>query len=132
MNKFLVLILVSFLNIKCNDDCIKRENRFGNFIRYYEKDSTSNYYRVEIVRGFCTYFSEFDSYNSPRAGDNCLRTLNFKMENLINRPIEVKLNLMGFGEKTFTLKAHEEIDIKPLPDYCKSRTWGEFIDIRYQ
>ncbi|NOT35857.1 MAG: hypothetical protein HOP11_00605 [Saprospiraceae bacterium] len=132
MQKFVVLLIYSVLCIGCNDDCIKCENRGANYNRYIEKDSSSIYYNVEILRGFCTYLAEFDSCNSPRAGDKCIKTIRYAIENLINQTIEIKVNISGHGEKSLILNGFETIDITPLPDYCKNRSWGEFLDVIYK
>lgn len=132
MYKFIVFFTFSLFYIGCNDDCIKCSNRRTNYDRYLEKDTSSIYYNIEILRGFITYLAEYDSCNSPRAGDKCLRTISYTMENLINHTIEVKLNISGFGEKSIIINGLEKIELTPVPDYCKNRYWGEILEIKYK
>ncbi|HRI00533.1 MAG TPA: hypothetical protein PK006_05730 [Saprospiraceae bacterium] len=130
-NKLCFLISICFLNIQCNDDCFKKGNFIPGTDDYYELDQNSIYYHRNILSVLFVYFGESDLC-IPRAAPKCLNAVSMKLINNIEANVEVRLNLVSLGVRTFFLNAMDTIDITPLPDYCKNKSWGEYIEVNYR
>lgn len=130
----ITILIVIFGSCTKEEVCKSKTSSFYDHKVYIDTSLLSSHFQDTVLRFQCgfnskTYYGDcLKCCPSP----DCIGTKYFRTINLTDEAVELKLELSGIGEKTFTIQKKDTLNISPLPDYCLNKSWGHVVSLVYK
>jgi hypothetical protein len=131
----LLSILICLLSVNCKKSCKGRVSTGYSYFKVIETDSSSQFFKDTVMYiAYGITRKTFQDDECPRCCPDpvCLTTNYMQAINLVDKDIDMTLNIIDRGDFDFSVKKGDTIDITPLPDICANNTWGSVKSIIYK